>query len=67
MKKLFIYKTNKGKFYFESDDTFKNNKTKTVIFEIETDYPDPIKKTAIQKEVNTNEDVYELLKEIFSE
>lgn len=67
MKKIFIYKTKAGKFYFESEETYKHTNKKEVIFEIETDYPEPLKKTEIQQEIKTLDDVYALLKEIFGE
>lgn len=67
MNKIFIYKTKAGKFYFESEETYKHTNKKEVIFEIETDYPEPLKKTEIQQEIKTLDDVYALLKEIFGE
>lgn len=67
MKKIFIYKTKAGKFYFESEDTYKHSNKKEVLFEIETDYPEPLKKTEIQQEIKNIEDVDKLLIEIFGE
>lgn len=67
MKKLYIYKTKSGNTYFESDETYKNSKTKDILYEIETDFPDPIKKTKIQNEIKSIEDVDKLLYEIFGE
>lgn len=67
MKKIYIYKTKAGKFYFESEETYKHTNKKEVLFEIETDYPEPLKKTEIQQEIKTLDDVYDLLKEIFGE
>lgn len=64
---MYIYKTDKGNYYIESEDTFKHTKNKFELFEIETDYPLPIKKTQIQQEIKTSEDVDKLLLEIFGE
>lgn len=65
--KILIYKTEKGKFYFESEETYKHSNKKDVLFEIETDYPTPLKKTEIQKEIKNISDVDKLLHEIFGE
>ena len=65
--KILIYKTKAGKFYFESEVTYKHSNKKDVLFEIETDYPEPFKKTEINQEIKDIADVDKLLQEIFSE
>lgn len=65
--KILIYRTKIGKFYIESEETYKHSNKKEVLFEIETDYPTPLKKTEIQKEIKDISDVDTLLHEIFGE
>lgn len=67
MQKIYIYKTNKNKFYFEGDKTFKNTKNKEVLYEIETDAPFEFKKTEIKQEIKTADDISDLLQSIFEE
>lgn len=67
MNKILIYKTNTGHFYFESESTYKHSSKKDILFEIETDYPESLKKTEIKQEIKNIEDVDKLLAEIFSE
>ena len=67
MNKILIYKTKTGRFYFESESTYKHSNKKDILFEIETDYPEPLKKTEIKQEIKNIEDVDKLLAEIFSE
>lgn len=67
MKKIFIYKTKAGKFYLESEETYKVSNKKEVLFEIETDFPEPLKKTELKQEVKSIEDIDKILKEIFGE
>lgn len=67
MNKILIYKTKTGKYYIESDSTYKHTKTKTVLFELETDFPDVIKKTELKNEIKTMNDVQKVLEEIFGE
>lgn len=67
MNKIIIYITRTGKLYLESSKTYKPSKTKTILYEIETDADIEFKKTNIQKEITSTEDVEELLKSIFEE
>lgn len=64
---MYIYKTTNGNYYLESEETYKHSKNKIELFQIETDYPQPIKKTQIQQEIKSSEDVDKLLFEIFGE
>lgn len=65
--RMYIYRTDKGNYYLESENTYKHTKNKFELFEIDTDYPNPIKKTQIQQEIKSSEDVDKLLFEIFGE
>lgn len=67
MKTLYIYKTNNGNTYIESDDTYKHTKGKQELYQIETDYPEPIKPIKLQQEIKTSNDIDNLLQEIFGE
>lgn len=64
--KIFIYKTNTGNYYIESDETFKKTKVKTVLFEVSSeDCPVRLKKTKLTHPVDDMNSAQNLLAEIF--
>lgn len=66
--KIFIYKTKSGKYYIEGDATYRHTKNKEQLFEIEgPECPVAVKKTELQGEVKTFDDVEDILRGIFDD